>query len=92
VKHYNKLNKLYVEYGAMATMWYLLKHVFPDGTTFTQLKQAYRLVTGRHVSNGTIGNTLKKMLEKKIITEKQPGLYVANVEDFNIVLSKIDIT
>lgn len=90
-KHYSKLRELYVEYGAMATIWHLLKHVFPNGATFTQLKQAYQLVAGRKVSNGTVGNTLKRMLEKKIIAEKQPGLYVANVKDFDMVLSRIDI-
>uniref|UniRef100_A0A7J2T9Q9 Uncharacterized protein n=1 Tax=Ignisphaera aggregans TaxID=334771 RepID=A0A7J2T9Q9_9CREN len=90
-KHYSKLCELYAEYEAMATIWHLLKHVLPSGATFTQLKQAYQLFVGKKVSIGIIGNTPKRMLGKKIIAEEQPGLYIANVKDFDIVLSRIDI-
>lgn len=92
VKHYSKLRELYVEYGAMVAIWYLLKHVFPSGAAFTQLKQAYQLVVGRSVSNGTVGNLLKRMLEKRVVAERLPGVYVVNVKDFDIVLSRVDVT
>jgi hypothetical protein len=66
--------------------------VFTEGATFNHLKAAYELVTRRPVSNGTIGNTLKRMKKKKIIIEKHPGVYINNVKDFNVLLSRIDLS
>ena len=92
VKHYSGLIKLYRRYGAQAVIWYLLSYVFTKGATFNQLKTAYELVTQRRVSNGTIGSILKRMRKKRIIIEKTPGIYISNVKDFNILLSRIDVS
>jgi hypothetical protein len=72
-KHYQKLKTMYRTYGAQATIWYILTHIFKDGATFTQIKNAYEIIVGETVSNGTIGNILGRMRRKRIIIEKHPG-------------------
>ncbi|OWJ54735.1 hypothetical protein Pdsh_03125 [Pyrodictium delaneyi] len=89
-KHYQKLKTMYRTYGAQAAVWYILTHVFKDGATFTQIKNAYEIIVGETVSNGTIGNILGRMRRKRIIIEKHPGVYTSNVKDFNVLLSRID--
>ena len=91
-KHHSKLIELYRRYGAQATIWYLLSHVFTEDATFSQLKASYELVVQKRVSNGTIGSILERMKKKKIVIEKQPGLYVTNIKDFSILLSRIDLS
>lgn len=57
-----------------AVIWYLLSQVFTEGAIFNHLKVAYELVTQRRVSNGTIGNILKRMKKNRIIIEKTLGI------------------
>ncbi len=91
-KHYQKLKTLYSSYGAQALVWYILTYIFRNGATFTQIKHVYELVVKAPISNGTIGNTLRRMMKKRIIVEKHPGVYVSNVKDFNVLLSRIDLS
>ena len=89
-RHYKRLKTLYLTHGAQALVWYILAHIFRNGATFTQIKHVYEVVVKAPVSNGTIGSILRRMLKKRIIFEKYPGLYIANVKDFNVLLSRID--
>ena len=91
-KHYQRLRTLYLAYGAQALIWYILAQILRNGASFSQIKYIYEVTTNKRVSNGTIGNVLKRLLRKRIIAEKSPGIYVANVKDFNILLSRIDLS
>jgi len=88
----DKLRELYRKYGAQVTVWYLLSQIFTEGATFGQLKSAYESIVGRKVSNGTMGNILERMLKKRIIAEKYPGVYVSNVKDIDTLFSRIDVS
>jgi len=89
-KKYHKLTTIYTKQGAMWLIWYLLKEVFADGATFSQLKATYELVKGDEVSNGTIGNILKRMVRKRIIYKDRSGVYRLLVDDPVVVDSRID--
>lgn len=89
-RHYQKLKALYSTYGAQALIWYILTRIFRNGATFTQIKHVYETIVKAPISNGTIGNILRRMKKKRIIIEKHPGVYVTNVKDFNVLLSRID--
>ena len=83
------LRKLYTRYGIQVALWAALKQLYPGGASFTALRNLYELLTGRRVSKGTVGNTLRTMLRKRLL-DKRSGVYKALDLDFEVVLSRID--
>lgn len=89
-REYKRVVNLYRTKGAMWAVWYMLSHVFTNGASFTQLKEAYEAVAGRKVSKGTVGNILSRMIRKKLVQRDPSGLYRVLVLDEKIVDSRID--
>ena len=90
-KRVKVLRKVYSKYGIQATLWFALRKLYPEGTSFARIKALYELITGRTVSKGTVGNTLSRMLRKKVIEKLPGGLYKAVEMDFSTLLSRIDL-
>jgi len=66
-------------------------HLFRDkGLSFTEIKAVYELLRGKRLSNGTVGDIVKRM-EKKDIIVKRGARYHAGVEDKRLVLEVIDV-
>ena len=63
-RHAAKLKKVYERYGIQVALWVALRTLYPNGASFTAVKSLYELLTGRRVSKGTVGGTLKTMLRK----------------------------
>jgi hypothetical protein len=65
--HYNRLVAIFNKYGSNGLVWYILKHIYPKGATFTQIKSIYEQIVGKDICKGTIGNILQRMIKKGII-------------------------
>jgi len=72
----------YSTYGTQT----LIAYLFRNGVTFTQIEHVYEIIVGVPVSNGTIGNTLKRVLRKRIIVESRNLRYAANIIDLALCL------
>ena len=85
-----KLIKIYKRYGIQVALWATLRTFYPNGARFSTIWALYQLITGRMTSKGTVGNTLKVMVQKGLL-EKRRNLYVPLDLDKHTVLSRIDI-
>ncbi len=84
------LRKLYTRYGIQVALWAALKQLYPEGAPFAALRSLYELLTGRRVSKGTVGNTLRTMLQKGLL-DKTGSIYKALDLDFEVVLTRVDV-
>ena len=57
--HYNRLVVIFNRYGSNGLVWYILKHIYPKGASYKQIKSIYEQIVGRDISKGTIGNILQ---------------------------------
>ncbi len=89
-EHVTRLRKVYEGYGIQVALWHALKALYPQGASFSAVKGLYELITGRVVSGGTVGNTLRVMVCKGLL-EKVDGLYKALDLDRATLLSRVDI-
>lgn len=85
-----QLQKLYLKRGVQVALWAALRTLYPHGAPFSTVKALYQLLTGRRVSKGTVGNTLRAMLRKGLL-ERRGGLYRAPDLDLETVLSRVDL-
>ncbi len=84
-----KLKEIYDEHGIQVALWAALRTLYSEGAGFSRIRALYMLLTGRRVSKGTVGNTLKTMTEKGLL-EKNDRLYNALDLDVETVLSRVD--
>ncbi len=87
--HYNHLATIFNNYGSNGLIWYILKHIYPKGAAFKQIKSIYEQIVGRDISKGTIGNILRRMIKKGII-HRENGLYKLLVTKPEILVTRID--
>ena len=85
-----QLRRLYTRRGVQVALWAALRLLYPRGAAFSTVKTLYELLTGRKVSKGTVGNTLRTMLRKGLL-EKRGGLYHAPDLDPEVALSRVDL-
>lgn len=86
-----KLEKVYKRYGIQLALWTALKLLYPNGASFSRVKALYELLTSRRVSKGTVGNTLARMLRKKILERTADGLYKPVEMSPEVLRSRIDL-
>jgi len=89
-KHATRFRKVYEKHGIQVALWVALKILYARGATFSEVKALYELLTGRRVSKGTAGNTLKAMISKGLI-ERENGTYKALDLEPRVVLSRVDV-
>ncbi len=88
--HLRTLLRMYRMYGIQYVIWYLTLHLYRSrGLGFKEIKALYEFLVGRRLSNGTVGDLVKRM-ERKGIIVKRNGRYYAGVEDEKLVLQAID--
>jgi len=85
-----QLRELYRKRGIQITLWAALRLLYPRGAAFSTVKTLYELLTGRRISKGTVGNTLKTMLRKGLL-ERKEGIYEALDLDPETVMSRVDL-
>jgi len=85
-----KLVIIYRKYSIQVALWYTLRTFYPDGARFSTIWALYQLITGRRISKGTVGSTLKVMVQKGIL-EKRCNLYVPLDLDKYTIFSRIDL-
>ena len=85
-----QLQRLYTRRGIQVALWAALRALYPRGASFSTVKALYELLTGRRVSKGTVGNTLRTMLGKGLL-ERHGSLYHALDLDTEVVLSRVDL-
>lgn len=61
----NKLRELYKEKGVQYTIVQALSKI-NKGLRFSDIKLIYEAIKGRRISNGTVGDLLKRLLKKGI--------------------------
>jgi len=92
VNHLRTLVMFYKTYGIQYMIWYLLMYLFRGkGSSFMEIKAVYDLLRKKKLSNGTIGDLVKRM-EKKGIIVKMRTRYYAGIKDDKLVLEAIDAT
>jgi hypothetical protein len=89
-RHVARLIRVYEKYGVQIALWATLRALYSKGARFSTVKTLYELLTGRRVSKGTVGNTLKTMVLKGLL-EKKGGLYKPLDLDPKVLLSRIDL-
>ena len=89
-KHYLRLRELYRELGAQAVVWYLLAKIFTSGARFSQVKEAYELISGKPVRKATIAVILRRMAKKGLIEKDSDGKYYPLVTKEEVAFSRID--
>ncbi len=85
-----RLRRVYENYGIQVALWAALKTMYPNGASFSTVKSLYELLTGRRVSKGTVGGTLRVMVRKGLL-EKSNGLYKPLDLDPKVTLSRVDL-
>ena len=87
--HYNRLIVIFNKYGSNGLVWYILKHIYPEGASFTRIKSIYEQIVGKDISKGTIGNILQRMIKKGII-RRDDGQYKLLVTKPEVLVTRID--
>jgi len=78
LKDVDRLRRIYREKGIQYAMAYALSRL-NTGISFSCIKALYILITGRRVSNGSVGDLLKRLLKKGIL-KRVDSLYYLNVD------------
>ncbi len=90
-EHYNQLKAVFSSYGSNGLIWYILKHVYPEGASFKQVKSIYEQVLGKNVGKGTVENILKRMIDKGIIV-REDNRYKLLVTEYEVLKTRVDTT
>ncbi len=90
VKHYRELRRIYRELGAQGVLWYLIAKVYKAGASFTELKNAYKLIRGQPVRKSTLAVILRRMIRKGLIMKSEDRLYYPLVTRQEVAFSRID--
>jgi len=88
LKDVDRLRRIYMEKGIQYAMVYALSGL-NTGISFSGIRALYILITGRRVSNGSVGDLLKRLLKKGIL-KRVDGLYYLNM-DPEVAKTIIDI-
>lgn len=88
--NYLRLSRILYKWGAQGVIWYLIAKIYYNGARFSQLKQAYELIRGKRVKNGTIAKTLKRIVEKKLVYKDGDNNYHPLIAEEKIAFSRID--
>jgi len=81
---------IYEKLGIQVALWTILKLLYPHGASFTIIKSLYEIITGRTVSKGTVGNTLKTMVAKGLL-ERGNGIYRAVDLEHGVLLLRVNL-
>jgi len=90
LRNVETLLSLYNSYGIQYIIWYILARICrEEGLRFSGIKAIYELFEKKELSNGTIGDLLKRM-EKKGLIVKVNNRYYAGIDDEKLVKQAID--
>ena len=72
----DRLRRIYRENGIQYAIIYALD-MLGGGLSFSSIKQVYELIVGRRISNGTVGDLLRRLLRKGIVRHVNGRYYLS---------------
>ena len=84
------IREVYGKFGIQIALWTALRLLYPHGAVFAIIKSLYEMITGRTISKGTVGNTLKTMVAKGLL-EHRNGIYRAVDLQREVLLSRVNL-